>query len=105
TASANERSTLTSRLGPIAVSTAVVDDGHVAVDAVVPTIDGGQLVLRSTRDRPLHQVAGKTADRILLATTVGTLLLLGAVSFLSRRAVRERVRPLRRTAEALVASG
>jgi methyl-accepting chemotaxis protein len=104
-ASGHERSVLTSRLGPIAVSTATMDDTHVAVDAVVPTVNGGHLILRSIRDRPLHRVAGQTADRILLVTAVGTLLLIGAVSILLRRNVRRRVSPLRRTAEAIVASG
>jgi methyl-accepting chemotaxis protein len=100
-----QRSVLSSQLGSIAVSTANLDDSHVAVDAVIPTVNGGQVVLRSTRDRPLHLLAEKTADRILLVTTLGTLLLIGAVTFLSRRAVRKQVGPLRRTVDGIVASG
>ncbi|GAB1642022.1 methyl-accepting chemotaxis protein [Krasilnikovia sp. MM14-A1259] len=102
---AAERSVLASRVGKIAVSTATLDGEHVAVDAVVPTADGGQVVLRSVRDRPLHQIAGRTANQIFVVTAVGTLLLLGAVRILSRRAVRQRVRPLRQTTEAVIASG
>ncbi|GAB1642023.1 methyl-accepting chemotaxis protein [Krasilnikovia sp. MM14-A1259] len=102
---ANERSSLASRLGKIAVSTATLDGEHVAVDAVVPTVNGGQVVLRSVRDRPLHDVAGRTANQIFVVTAIGTLLLLGAVRILSRRAVRQQVRPLRQTTEAVIASG
>ncbi|WP_412751981.1 methyl-accepting chemotaxis protein [Krasilnikovia sp. M28-CT-15] len=102
---AAERSVLASKLGKIAVSTATLNGTQVAVDAVVPTINGGQVVLRSVRDRPIHQVAGQMANQIFLVTAVGTLLLIGAVQILSRRAVRQRVRPLRRTTEAVIASG
>jgi methyl-accepting chemotaxis protein len=102
---AGKQSVLTSKLGPISVSTTPVDDAHANVDAVIPTVNGGQVILRSTRDRPIHHVALVTADRILLAAVLGTLVLLGAMRIMSRRAVRQRVRPLRRTAEAIVASG
>ncbi|BFU42136.1 methyl-accepting chemotaxis protein [Krasilnikovia sp. MM14-A1004] len=102
---AAERSVLPSRLGKIAVSTANLNDTQVAVDAVLPTADGGQIVLRSVRDRQLHRMAGRTANQIFLFTALGTLLLLGAVRLLSHRAVRQQVRPLRHTTEAVIASG
>ncbi|RZU50440.1 methyl-accepting chemotaxis protein [Krasilnikovia cinnamomea] len=102
---AAERSVLASRLGRIAVSTATLNETQVAVDAVVPTANGGPIVLRSIGDRQLHRIAGRTANQIFLFTAVGTLLLLGAFGILSRRAVRQQVRPLRRTTEAVIASG
>src|SRR5262245_22116715 len=104
-AGGKERTVLASRLGPITVSTAMLDSGHAVVDAVIPTVNGGHVILRSARDRPIHRVAGQTANWLLLATVIGVLILIGVVSVLLRRAVRQRVRPLQLTAEAIGASG
>ncbi|WP_426638134.1 methyl-accepting chemotaxis protein [Planosporangium sp. 12N6] len=96
---------LTSSVGKISVSTSTTADGKIAVDAAIPTVNGSPVVLRSLRDRPIHQVAGDTAMKIFALMAVATLALAVTMVLLVNRSVRNRVGPLRRTTEEIVASG
>jgi methyl-accepting chemotaxis protein len=99
------QSTVTSLLGPVAVRTSVLGDDRIALNTSIETVDGRTLVLESVRERPIHQVATSTARKLFALIAVATLLLIGLVTVATRRAVRRRVRPLRRTTEQIVASG
>jgi methyl-accepting chemotaxis protein len=78
---------------------------HLAVDGEVPAFGGSSVVLRELRDRPIHAEAATVGSRNILFMIFGAVLLGGLVIVLMRRAVREEVRPLRRTTEEIVASG
>ena len=96
---------VTSILGPVGVRTSVLGDDRIALTASLATVDGRTLVLESVRQRPIHQVATATARRLFALIAVATVLLVGLLTFSTRRAVRRRVRPLRQTTEQIVASG
>jgi methyl-accepting chemotaxis protein len=96
---------LTSLLGDMAVTTSVRGASRIAVDAAFPTVAGGTVVLRAEVARPIHAAATSTATKLFLFMGALALLLLGFVIWFARREVRESVRPLRRTTEAVVASG
>jgi methyl-accepting chemotaxis protein len=96
---------IASDVGEIKVVTATLSATKVAVDATVPTIGGGSIVIEILRPRPLHHMAESTAmDTLLLMVTTG-LLLLGVVLVVVRRSIKDQVSPLRNTADAVIASG
>ena len=94
-----------SMVGTVAVQTRVLDDDRIALNASIPTVNGGTLVLESVRARPIHAAATGTAGRLFAFMAVATVLLMVLMSWSSRRAVRRRVRPLRETTERIVGSG
>jgi methyl-accepting chemotaxis protein len=96
---------LASSLGDIAVSTTATSTGQIAVGAAIPTINGSPVVVESLRDRPIHQVANQTALKIFVLMAIATLGLIIAIVLLVNRGIRARVGPLRRTTEAVIASG
>ncbi|MEU8236077.1 methyl-accepting chemotaxis protein [Actinoplanes sp. NPDC048967] len=97
--------TVTSLLGPVEVRTSVLNAGSIALTASITTVDGQTLVLESVRDRPIHAAATSTAGKLFVLIALATLLLVVLMTVSTRRAVRRRVRPLRRTTEQIVASG
>ncbi len=100
-----QQPSLVSLVGPVAVRTAVLDADRIAVDAIITTVDGGTLVLDAVQPRPMYQAATSTAQRLFALMAAGTVLLMLAMRWSTRRAVRNRVRPLRQTTEQIIASG
>jgi methyl-accepting chemotaxis protein len=96
---------LTSLVGTFPVRTTSLSSDRMALDASIPTVDGGTLVLESVRPRPIHAAATGTAYKLFGLVAVAAILLVAGLTWSTRRAVRRRVRPLRRTTEQIVASG
>ena len=96
---------LASSVGEVAVSTSILSAGRVAVDAAVPTIDGGSIILEAARPRPIHHMADTIALATLLLMLGTGALLLVLVIRLVGRGIRQQVRPLRVTADAVISSG
>jgi methyl-accepting chemotaxis protein len=96
---------MSTSLGAIEVFTATLSSDRMAVDVTVPTLGGGSIVLETVRGRPIHGIAGSTSLATLVLTLVTGLLLLAVVLTLVVRGVRSQLRPLRRTADAVIASG
>jgi methyl-accepting chemotaxis protein len=96
---------ITSLLGTVEVRTSVLTDDRIALDATIPTVGGGSLVLESVVSRPIHRAAVATARNLFVIVVIATLLLMAIMSWARRRAVRRRVQPLRHTTERIVASG
>jgi methyl-accepting chemotaxis protein len=96
---------ITSLLGTVDVRTSVLTDDRIALDAGLPTVNGGALVLESVVSRPIHRAAVTTARQLFAIVVIATLLLMAVMSWVRRRAVRRRVQPLRHTTERIVASG
>jgi methyl-accepting chemotaxis protein len=94
-----------SAVGTLSVSTAVVGANHLAVDAVIPTVDGRRTVLETVQARPMHAAATRTAVRLFGFVTVMTVLLAALMLWSNRATLRRRVRPLRRTMERIVSAG
>ncbi|GII20533.1 hypothetical protein Pme01_01300 [Planosporangium mesophilum] len=104
-AGSKAQSSLASNLGTIAVHTTATSGNQIAVDAAIPTVNGSPVVIESLRDRPIHQVANDTAVKIFVLMGIATVGLIIAVVLLVNRGIRTRVGPLRRTTEAVIASG
>ncbi len=102
--SVSQRS-VTGLLGTISVRTSVLGDDRIALDAGIDTVNGGRLILESVRSRPIHEAADATARKLFVLMVIATLGLFLLTTWMSRRAVRRRVRPLRHTTEQIVASG
>jgi methyl-accepting chemotaxis protein len=96
---------LPSAIGSITVTTKALSSSRLAVDASLPTVGGGTIVLEITRPRPINETAGRTADDTLFLMAGSGLLLIGIVMFLVNKGTKEQVRPLRRLADAVIASG
>ncbi|MFI7544378.1 methyl-accepting chemotaxis protein [Actinoplanes sp. NPDC049599] len=96
---------VSSVLGPVSVRTSVLGADRIALNATIGTVDGQTLVLESVRQRPIHAAATGTARKLFALIAVATLLLVALLTVSTRRAVRRRVRPLRRTTEQIVTSG
>jgi methyl-accepting chemotaxis protein len=102
----SERQTpLSSSLGTIAVATKAVSGNTITVAASIPTVGGTPVVVEVQRDRPIHQAATSTATKLFVFMLVLGVLLVGALLWLVRRGIRSQVGPLRRTTEAVIASG
>ena len=69
---------LTSQLGSIPITTTSTGAGKIAVDALIPTVNGAPVVVESLRDRPIHQVANQTAVKLFVLVTVATAALIVA---------------------------
>ncbi|GAA4603530.1 hypothetical protein GCM10023107_64470 [Actinoplanes octamycinicus] len=96
---------LASMVGTIDVHTAVLGDDRMALDATMPTVGGGTLTLEAVQPRPIYQAASSTAKRLFGLMAVATVLLVLLLRWSTRRALRNRVRPLRETTEKIIASG
>ncbi|MEU4423086.1 methyl-accepting chemotaxis protein [Actinoplanes sp. NPDC024001] len=96
---------LTSLAGPVNVHTAVLGDDRIAVDAGIATVDGATLTLEAVQPRPMYQAATSTAQRLFALMAVATVALVLLMRWSTRRALRNRVRPLRHTTEQIIASG
>jgi methyl-accepting chemotaxis protein len=99
------QSSLASRVGTLTVRTTVLDARHIALDTTIGAVNGGGLALESIRPRPIHDAANNTAYRLFALVVAATLALVTVVTWLTRRAVRRRVQPLRQTTEQIIASG
>lgn len=97
--------TLPSRLGDLRVGTRVLDDDRIVFDVAIRTAAGATVVVEAVRDRPIHRTANTTLLQMLLLTLAAGVLLAVAVTVLIRRAIRQRVAPLRRVAEGFTAAG
>jgi methyl-accepting chemotaxis protein len=99
---------MTSQLGTITAATTTQDADHIALDIHIPASTSAAattVTLRALRDRPIQHTATSTAlDMFLLTGAAATVLLVLMVG-LVHRGIYRRVRPLRRTTEAIVASG
>lgn len=102
---ADAQPTLHSELGDLRISTKVLGADHIAVDAVIDTINGGSVVLEVVAARPIHAAASATAVKLFAFVAVATVLLVVGVLWGVRAALRRRVGPLRRTTEQIIASG
>ncbi|WP_433221704.1 methyl-accepting chemotaxis protein [Dactylosporangium sp. CS-047395] len=96
---------LPSLAGPITVSTTVLGAGRIAVDAAIPTANGGRIVLDSVQPRPIHAAADRTALRLFAFVAAASALLMVTLLWSVRSTLRRRVGPLRRTMERIVQSG
>ena len=96
---------LQSLVGAMRVTTAVRGTNRIEVDSALPTVGGSPIVLRTLMPRPIHAAATSTATKLFLFMVGLGVLLLGLIGWFVRREVRESVRPLRRTTEAVIASG
>jgi methyl-accepting chemotaxis protein len=96
---------LSGRLGDLAVTTTDVDADTVAVTVRVPALDGDPVLVEAFRPRPIHAAATSTTYKTAALMGVSGVVLLVAVLALVRRSTNAEVRPLRATAEAIVASG
>jgi methyl-accepting chemotaxis protein len=96
---------VTSSLGALTVSTATLSGNRMVLDAAIPTVDSGAVILQAARTRPIHGMASSTAFATLLLMLATGVLLLVVVMILVARGIRQQVRPLRRTADAVIASG
>ncbi|MBG0562487.1 methyl-accepting chemotaxis protein [Actinoplanes aureus] len=96
---------LTSLTGAMSVHTAVLDADRIAVDVSIATVDGATLTLEAVQPRPMYQAATSTAQRLFALMAAATVLLVLLMRWSTRRALRNRVRPLRHTTEQIIASG
>ncbi|MGI5242458.1 methyl-accepting chemotaxis protein [Dactylosporangium sp. CA-139066] len=96
---------LHSRLGDLAIATAVVGAKHIAVDATIATVNGDKVVLEVVAARPIHAAASSTAVKLFVFVTAATVVLVLVMLWSVRSALRRRVGPLRRTTEQIIASG
>ncbi len=96
---------LESSVGSLSVNTAAVSDSEMALDITVPTVGGGSVVLQAIRPREIHQQAGSVAQWLIALTGFLGILLFTAVVLITRREVRHKVGPLRRTAAEVISSG
>jgi methyl-accepting chemotaxis protein len=92
-------------LGELRVATSTISSDHIALSVTVPTVTGGDVVLEAVRDRPIHRAATSTVLKMFLLTAGAGVLLVVAVMVLVSRGIKRQVGPLRRTAEAVIASG
>jgi methyl-accepting chemotaxis protein len=104
-AGATVQPTLSSSVGAVEVHTAVLGSDRMAVDATVATVDGASLTLEAVQPRPIYQAATRTAWRLFALMIVATAVLVVLMRWSTRRALRNRVRPLRETTERIIASG
>ncbi|WP_328470549.1 methyl-accepting chemotaxis protein [Actinoplanes sp. NBC_00393] len=102
---ASAQPALTSLVGTVDVHTAVLGDDRIAVDAGIETVDGSTLTLEAVQPRPMYQAATSTAQRLFALMAAATILLVLLMRWSTRRALRNRVRPLRHTTEQIIASG
>jgi methyl-accepting chemotaxis protein len=96
---------LTGHVGSLAVTTAAVDEDTVAVDVTIPTLDGNGVLVEAHRSRPIHAAATETVWKTAGLMGLSGLVLLVVVLRLVRRSTDQQIRPLRATAERIVASG
>jgi methyl-accepting chemotaxis protein len=92
-------------LGTVVVRTKVLGADRIALSATLRTVTGGTVVLESVRNRPIHAAATGTGRKLFAFMVVAALLLIVMMNWMTRRALRARVRPLRQTTEQIVASG
>ncbi|MBG0828975.1 PilZ domain-containing protein [Planomonospora sp. ID67723] len=97
--------TLSSRLGDLKVVTGALDDDRISVNVALPAVEGTPVLLEAVRDRPIHETATVVLRDVFLMTAAAGALLLAVMVLLVRQGIRRQVRPLRRTAEAVIASG
>ncbi|MFF0378088.1 methyl-accepting chemotaxis protein [Actinoplanes missouriensis] len=95
---------LDSAFGTIAVTTAAAGD-TMAVACTITGVDGVAVTLESVNERAIHSLARSTLWRLGLVV-LATVALAGAMIAMAQlRAVRNQVRPLRRTVEKIMKSG
>ncbi|WP_426503791.1 methyl-accepting chemotaxis protein [Dactylosporangium sp. McL0621] len=98
-----------SQLGPvaiaIAIAIAVTGARHIAMNATIATVNGGQVVLEVVAGRPIHAAASSTAVKLFLFVAAATVVLVAVMLWSVRAALRRRVGPLRRTTEEIIRSG
>ena len=93
-----------SPVAPTRVSTAVQAD-RTLVRATMTTLTGASLAITIKQDRPVHRLAVQTTKALLgLLVAIAAVVLL-ALLWWTDRVVRISLRPLRRTTEAIIASG
>jgi methyl-accepting chemotaxis protein len=97
--------TLESRLGELRVDTRVLDGDRIAFDVAIPTTGGPTVVVEAVRERPIHRTANTTLLRMFLLTLAAGLVIAVVVAVLIRRAIRQKVAPLRRVAEGVTVAG
>ncbi|GGK03141.1 hypothetical protein GCM10010123_36350 [Pilimelia anulata] len=76
---------------------------RIRMSAALPTVNEGPVTLRSDVPRPIHDLATETLLRVLGLLAVAVVLITVAILWLIRRGIRDEVRPLRRTAEQIIA--
>jgi len=96
---------LHSELGALRMGTTIVGERHIAVDASIATVNGGEVVLEVVAGRPIHAAASATAAKLFAFVAGVTILVVIAMLWSVRAALRRRVGPLRRTTEAIISSG
>ncbi|MFF5227911.1 methyl-accepting chemotaxis protein [Dactylosporangium sp. NPDC000521] len=102
---ADPQPALHSELGDLRITTKVLGADHIAVDAVIDTVNGDSIVLEVVAARPIHSAASATAVKLFAFVAVATVLLVVGMLWGVRAALRRRVGPLRRTTEQIIASG
>ncbi|MFI5910124.1 methyl-accepting chemotaxis protein [Dactylosporangium sp. NPDC051541] len=94
-----------SQLGTVAIATVVTGAHHIAMDATIATVNGGQVVLEVVAARPIHAAASSTAVKLFVFVAAATVVLVALMLWSVRAALRRRVGPLRRTTEEIIRSG
>ncbi|MGI5184676.1 methyl-accepting chemotaxis protein [Dactylosporangium sp. CA-152071] len=102
---ADPQPALHSELGDLRITTKVLGADHIAVDAVIDSVNGDSIVLEVVAARPIHAAASATAVKLFAFVAVATVLLVIGMLWGVRAALRRRVGPLRRTTEQIIASG
>jgi methyl-accepting chemotaxis protein len=100
-----EQPAMRSSLGTLRLRTAPVSSSRLALDISVPALGGERVVFRSASDRPIHREATRTTMELLALVGAIGLAMLGFVVLVLQRGVLRRVGRLRRTTEAIIASG
>lgn len=96
---------LPSALGEIDVTSAAVGSDRTVLDVALPTGGGTPVVLEFSRPRPIHAAASAWSNRMIAALGGLLVVIVCAVAYTNRRSVAVKVRPLRETAEKIIASG
>ena len=102
---ASSSSTIESQIGKLGVSTAVLSSTAMALRVQVPSVGGTPVVLEAVQQRVIHQQAQSLLRGMMMASAGVGIALFAGVVLLTRREVRLRIAPLRRTAEEVISSG
>lgn len=100
-----DTSTIDSSIGKLGVRTMVLSGEAMALRVRVPAVNDAAITLEAVQPRPIHQQAQSLLTGMIVAVAGVGIALFGGVVLLTRRELRTRIAPLRRTAEQVIASG
>jgi methyl-accepting chemotaxis protein len=98
------RPPLATRVGQMTISS-TIQTGTIEIYATLPSRHGNSLTIKLTNDRSISRLATVGMHRFELFIVLGAIVLLASMAWVSKNAVRAAVHPLRKTTEAIMASG